>query len=449
MPGHEHGKPSGSAGANAGQSKRYVFTWNNYSAGDFEKCKSWISTNAIYGIVGEEVGESGTRHLQGYFRCKRSYRITQLRKAMPAHFAVARGNDLENQKYCSKDGKFWEHGTPAKGPGARSDISAATKMLRRNMGMREVAISHPEVFVKYSRGLQQFNQVVNGITQRSWKTEVVVLVGKPGTGKSRYANAWASFQYGESVYYKPRGEWWDGYDGQHCVIMDDFYGWIKYDELLKICDRYPYRVPIKGGYQPFLARKIYITSNAEPYKWYQKLYEKQGITDEAMLRRFDLLFIDEVPALPPVTAVKPEAAEGSELIVIDSDSEDTEDYITGTNPNQQVADELIEIAEVDDVTAPPDDPWGESCPITTQDIEYGERMEELYMHNRELTHSPDLIAWLNAGADIITPSPRLDLTCDTRPVKAMQDDFDMFLNTPMCKRKDCECSECESDIDAY
>lgn len=40
------------------------------------------------------------------------------------------------------------------------------------------------------------------------------------------------------IYYKPRGELWDGYHQQPSVIIDDFYGWLKYDELLKISDRY-------------------------------------------------------------------------------------------------------------------------------------------------------------------------------------------------------------------
>lgn len=133
---------------------------------------------------------------------------------------------------------------------------------------------------------------------RSEKTHVVVLVGKPGTGKSRYAYDCARRDHGDSVYYKPRGEWWDGYDGQAAVVIDDYYGWLKYDELLKIMDRYPYRVPIKGGFRQFTSRIIYITSNVDIDRW----YHFQGYDTAAIMRRVEDHYVDKVPRFNPVPA---------------------------------------------------------------------------------------------------------------------------------------------------
>ena len=93
-----------------------------------------------------------------------------------------------------------------------------------------------------------------------------MLIGEPGTGKSKTA---AEIAADGSVYYKPRGEWWDGYEQQNTVIIDDYYGWLKYDEILKICDRYPYSVPIKGGYEQFNSKRIIFTSNEPIEKWYK------------------------------------------------------------------------------------------------------------------------------------------------------------------------------------
>jgi hypothetical protein len=56
---------------------------------------------------------------------------------------------------------------------------------------------------------------------RNFKTIVYVVVGAPGSGKSHFNYA-ASTARG-SVYYKSRGEWWDGYEGQESVVIDDFY----------------------------------------------------------------------------------------------------------------------------------------------------------------------------------------------------------------------------------
>ena len=47
-----------------------------------------------------------------------------------------------------------------------------------------------------------------------------------------------------------------------CAIIDDFYGWLKYDELLKMMIRYPYQVPVKGSYIKFASKHIVITSNS-------------------------------------------------------------------------------------------------------------------------------------------------------------------------------------------
>ena len=70
--------------------------------------------------------------------------------------------------------------------------------------------------------------------------------------------------------------------------MDDFYGWVKYDEMLKICDRYPYRVPIKGGFRQFTSECIIITSNSEPDQWYKFDAYNGGA---ALLRRIDINLI--------------------------------------------------------------------------------------------------------------------------------------------------------------
>ena len=39
--------------------------------------------------------------------------------------------------------------------------------------------------------------------------------------------------------------WFDGYRGQKTILLDDFYGWIKYHTLLQITDGYPYQAPTK------------------------------------------------------------------------------------------------------------------------------------------------------------------------------------------------------------
>ena len=60
-------------------------------------------------------------------------------------------------------------------------------------------------------------------------------------------------------------KWWDGYDGHTDIILDDFRGdYCKFAYLLKILDRYPLQVEVKGGMRQLRCRNIFITSDVHP-----------------------------------------------------------------------------------------------------------------------------------------------------------------------------------------
>lgn len=261
--------------------KRWCFTLNNYTEEEYTVLKNTMESLCIYGIIGKEVGENGTPHLQGYFNFVRKVRLNQMKAIQPrAHFERSKGSDLENKMYCSKEKNFVEYGQPSC-QGQRNDLTVAITCLRENRGdLKRCAEENPETFVKYFRGLTHWAQMVDIVPRRDFKTDVYVIVGPPGTGKSRLAASLYSDNY-----YKPRGTWWDGYHGQYCVIIDDFYGWMPYDDLLRVTDRYPHKVPFKGGFAEFSSHVIVITSNKIPRDWYT--FEKFMPT--AMYRRFTFL----------------------------------------------------------------------------------------------------------------------------------------------------------------
>ena len=93
--------------------------------------------------------------------------------------------------------------------------------------------------LSFIKAIESRSQSSQKTTRETKKTSLVIIHGKTGCGKSRFAARVSKELYPNSTYYKPRGEWWDGYEQDKLVIMDDFFGWIKYDELLKITDHYP------------------------------------------------------------------------------------------------------------------------------------------------------------------------------------------------------------------
>uniref|UniRef100_A0A8A4WMM2 Replication-associated protein n=1 Tax=Grus japonensis Circoviridae sp. TaxID=2815001 RepID=A0A8A4WMM2_9CIRC len=163
--------------------------------------------------------------------------------------------------------------------GQRSDLQALVAYIEdESHSIPDIATEFPGMYIRYSRGIRDLHAILHPTPPRIDKTKLVILCGPPGTGKSRLAAACAR----GDAYYKPHGMWWDGYKQHRFVIIDDFYGWIKYDDLLKITDRYPYRVPVKGGFEVFNSDYVFITSNQQCDKWYKfENYEPSALQRRA------------------------------------------------------------------------------------------------------------------------------------------------------------------------
>jgi hypothetical protein len=189
-----------------------------------------------------------------------------------------RGSPSQAASYCRKEGDVFEYGTlPERRSGSRSDLSALYSAIRAGKSKREIIEEH---FAAYSRATRAANEAfVLFAPGRDWTPETYVYWGSTGTGKTRRAYDEA----GMDPYIHPGGMWFDGYSGHSAVIFDDFGGSeFKLTYLLKLLDRYPMRVPIKGGFVNWVPRKIFITSNYSVQDWYPHAKEEHK---KALLRR--------------------------------------------------------------------------------------------------------------------------------------------------------------------
>lgn len=115
--------------------------------------------------------------------------------------------------------------------------------------------------------------------------EVRVYWGKTGVGKSR--RAWE--EAGLTAYPKdPCTKFWDGYQGDECVVIDEFRGQIGISHILRWFDRYPVSIETKGSGSVLRAKRIWITSNIHPNDWYPDLDQE---TKDALMRR---LIVEEM-----------------------------------------------------------------------------------------------------------------------------------------------------------
>lgn len=245
----------------------------------------WTS-NVKFALFNEETGESGNLHLQGYLELIQPRRLAWVKERLPrAHLEIRRGKREDAVAYCLKEipssvtnikdctgltlfgfeGSLENLRTLGCNGGSTpmgERLSAIQKMIQEGKTEEDIADFDFEVWCKYFRALERYR--VLKTKPRKHPVYVHVVQGPTGTGKSR----WALEQYPDA-YWKQRSQWWDGYAGHETVIIDEFYGWLPFDLLLRICDRYPLLVESKGGQIQFVAKRVVITTNALPESWYK------------------------------------------------------------------------------------------------------------------------------------------------------------------------------------
>jgi len=234
--------------------------------------------------VGHEIApQTGEHHLQGYFETPKGVRISfpqfQQMFKIPsldttAWVVASRGSAEQNQKYTGKaieEGR-WYHcsGTYRNyGQGRSADMVAVQAKLDGGSSIVSIYKEYFETSAKHSRFFKEYALVT--AKPRDWPMDIYYIYGPSGSGKSRWAQEF--FPESDDVYWLPKAKqggnvWWDGYQGQKIVVIDEFYpgyfgtGHVKF--MLSLVDRYPLRVPVHGGQVMFSATTIVFTSNYPP-----------------------------------------------------------------------------------------------------------------------------------------------------------------------------------------
>lgn len=287
--------------------RNWCFTLNNWTEEEFDNVRLLgLSDRVRFLVCGKETGEQGTPHLQGYVEFRDSVRLGGVRKAFGgaerAHWEGRRGTPTEAAAYCRKERDWWasnDSGVPESSQGKRSDLEDACSLIRDGASTKRLAEEHPATFVRYFRGLERFGDIVNGRRERAGPPLVLWLYGAPGAGKSRTA-----FEAAKDAYIKQGGhKWWDGYERQHTVIMDDWRAnSMEFNELLTVIDRYPKQVEVKGGTRWLEAHRFIITSVKQPCDEYSgtgedmsQLYRR--ITKTIEVKEFTEDLVNEIKNL--------------------------------------------------------------------------------------------------------------------------------------------------------
>jgi hypothetical protein len=90
---------------------RWCFTLNNYTEENISSIVSIFKDKAKLYIIGDEVGELGTSHLQGYVEFKSKCRPVGLFEFKP-HWEKCKGTRSDNIAYCSKEKVLCSYNVP-------------------------------------------------------------------------------------------------------------------------------------------------------------------------------------------------------------------------------------------------------------------------------------------------------------------------------------------------
>lgn len=271
------------------KSRNFCFTMNNYVDTvlvDSIDCK--------YIVYGKEVGESGTPHLQGFIVFENPRAIGGVIKSMPGcHIEVARTVD-EAIAYCKKDGDWIERGvapvslkdkTKAGGDATKRKWEETWELAKNG----EIESIDAETRIKHYRTIRAIQKDF-GVRPPDLEVDsgfkgILWIYGNPGSGKSRWVRD--NFTR-EEVYDKTLNKWWDGYNGERIVLLDDFgkaHG-VLGEHIKRWGDRYSFPAEIKGGKIDIRPERIIVTSNYTP----DQIWEEPMIY-QAIMRRTEMKFM--------------------------------------------------------------------------------------------------------------------------------------------------------------
>jgi len=257
----KNSRKKSTCGDNSGRALNWVFTLNNYHDDDCELLDKLVqfgvATYVVYGF--ETAPVTGTPHLQGMVTFTKRRRLSQILDVCPtAHYEVMRGTPEQASQYCKKGGLVREFGSmPLSAAGrAKRDYAAIVASCKAG----DLESLDPQIFFLHYGVAKRIKSDFAKAPANLDDVCGVWFMGPPGSGKSFMARTQCA---PEDLYLKPCNKWWDSYQGQSHVLLDDFDTNHKcLGHHLKIwADRYAFAAEQKGSTVQIRPKKLIITSN--------------------------------------------------------------------------------------------------------------------------------------------------------------------------------------------
>lgn len=243
-----------------------------------------LPEGATYLLYQEEVGDSGTHHLQGVVCYKNQVRAKTVQRDFPGSSHRLVRNLPAAIAYCSDASKTvvggpYEFGEKPK-KGRRTDLEVIKESVDQGITTERLWDDHFATMVRYHKSIKEYKRVKT--PKRDWPPNILILIGPSGCGKSTTARS----SYPNAYWLPPNGKWWDDYDGHETIVFDEFYGHrMPFSTLLQLLDSTPLNLETKGGSVAIVARNYVFTSNQHPKDWYDNEKTHQVSWEASPLNR--------------------------------------------------------------------------------------------------------------------------------------------------------------------
>lgn len=312
----------------ANKSRNWCFTLNNYTP---EEIPTELPAKLRYIAFSEEVGESGTPHLQGFCCLQYATVLGTMKKMIPrAHFEIMRGSIHQNENYCSKEGELIEFGDK---PASKIQQGLNEKARWRNIAKMaikgewdELLEEEPHVSCTHSAKLERLQVKFQQIPKWNDDLENYWIHGPPGTGKSFQIRQWCLDQNPSlHLFDKDQSKWWDTYKHEEYVLIDDLDDdWSGKRQLKRWSDRYEFKAQVKnstlGSIRP---RVIVVTSNYSIDEVFNPETEK--MLNGAIRRRFTEVhmqakYVHGISPVQPFTSTDPIPEDQLKIMMANAES---------------------------------------------------------------------------------------------------------------------------------